>query len=80
GWDWFRFDSPELDLSTSLEIIPSLTESGRIRGEFDITLNWEIVNDLSWQLNFYDSYDNRPPTEAASENDFGVTTSLAYDF
>ena len=71
-WDWFRYDSPEFDLSTSLEIIPNLTNSGRVRGEFDITLKWEIIHDLFWQLSFYDSYDSDPVAEGAEQNDYGV--------
>ena len=35
-WDWFRYDTPELDLTTSLQIIPNLTDSGEVRGEFEI--------------------------------------------
>lgn len=79
-WEWFRFDTPELDWSTSLEIIPSLTESGRVRGEFDATLSWEVIGDLYWQLSFYDSYDSQPQSETTPTNDYGVTTSLSYDF
>jgi hypothetical protein len=80
GWDWFRYDTPELDLSTSLQIIPNLSESGRVRGEFDITLKWEMVEDLFWELSFYDSYDNDPVVEGAEENDYGVATSLGWEF
>lgn len=79
-WEWFRYDSPKLDLSTSFEIIPSLTESGRVRGEFDITLSWEMIGDLSWQLDLYDSYDNKPQSDTTPRNDYGITTSLSYDF
>ncbi len=79
-WEWYRYDSPELDWSTSLELIPSLTESGRVRGEFDATLSWEIFNDLFWQLGVYDSYDSQPQTETAEKNDYGVTTSVSYKF
>ncbi len=79
-WDWFRYDSPEFDLSTSLDIIPNLTNTGRVRGEFDITLKWEIIHDLFWQLSFYDSYDSDPVTDGAEQNDYGVTTSLGYSF
>ena len=32
-WDWFKFAEPELDWSSHLRVIPSLTESGRVRGE-----------------------------------------------
>lgn len=78
--DWFRYDSPEFDLSTSLQIIPNLTNTGRVRGEFDITLKWEIIHDLFWQLSFYDSYDSDPGTAGAETNDYGITTSLGYDF
>ncbi|MGI9201660.1 MAG: DUF481 domain-containing protein [Woeseiaceae bacterium] len=79
-WDVYRFDSPELDLSTSIQIIPSLTESGRVRGEFDIALKWEIIHDLFWEISLYNSYDSNPGTEGASQNDYGITTSLGYDF
>ncbi len=79
-WDWFRYDTPELDLSTSLQIIPNLSESGRVRGELDVSLKWEIVDDLFWELGFYNSYDSDPVVEGAEENDYGVSTSLGWDF
>jgi len=79
-WEWFRYDYPELDWSTTLEVIPSLTESGRVRGEYDATLRWEIINDFYWQLEYYYSYDNQPQSEDASSNDYGITTSVAYKF
>jgi hypothetical protein len=79
-WDVYRFDSPELDLSTSIMIIPSLTESGRVRGEFDIALKWEIIHDLFWEISLYNSYDSDPGTVGAEQNDYGITTSIGYDF
>lgn len=79
-WEWFRYDSPELDWSTSLELIPSLTESGRVRGEFDTTLKWEIFSDLFWQVQYYNSYDNQPQSDAGANTDYGVITSISYDF
>jgi hypothetical protein len=77
-WDWFRFDSPELDLSTSLQVIPNLTDTGRVRGELDIKLKWEMIEDLFWELSYYHSYDNRPPEN--KNNDYGIITSIGYDF
>jgi hypothetical protein len=79
-WEWYRYDTPELDWSTSLDVIPSLTESGRVRTEFDATLKWEILHDFFWQLEYYYSSDNQPQSEDASSSDFGITTSLAYKF
>jgi len=59
-WDWFLFEDPELDWSTRLQIIPSLTEQGRVRGELDTTLSWEIVGGLKWAFSLYGSFDNQP--------------------
>jgi hypothetical protein len=90
-WDWFRFDSPELDLSTSLQVIPNLTDTGRVRGELDIKLKWEMIEDLFWELSYYHSYDSRPPESIKPElplsdevenpnNDYGIITSIGYNF
>ncbi len=80
NWDWFRYDTPELDFSTNLQIIPNLTDTGRVRAELDVSLKWEMIEDLFWQLEFYDSYDSDPVVEGAEENDYGVITSLGWEF
>ena len=80
NWDWFLFDDPELDWSTRLQVIPSVTESGRVRGELDTTLSWEIIGDLNWALSLYGSWDNQPQSAAGATSDYGVNTALAYDF
>ncbi len=79
-WDWFKFAEPELDWSSHLRVIPSLTESGRVRGELNTSLSWKIIGDVRWQLEFYRSYDNRPQTVGAEDTDYGVNTSIAYRF
>ena len=79
-WDWFRYDTPELDLSTNFQIIPNLTDTGRVRSEFDIKLRWEMVEDLFWELSVYDSYDSDPVLDDAEKNDYGIVTSLGWEF
>jgi hypothetical protein len=80
NWDWFLFDDPELDWSTSLQLIPSLTESGRVRSEVDTELRWELIGDLKWGISFYGSFDNQPKDEDGETSDYGVNTSLTYEF
>jgi hypothetical protein len=75
----FRFDSPETDVTASLDLLPSLTESGRLRGEASLNLRRELVSDLFFEISIYDSYDNRP-SEGAEQNDWSLTTSLGYTF
>jgi hypothetical protein len=79
NWDWFLFQNPELDWSTSIELIPSLTESGRLRGEIDTSLKWEIIDDLKWGFSLYGSIDNQP-SDTGSTSDYGINTSVTYDF
>ena len=79
-WDWYRYDAPELDLSTSLQVITNLSDTGRVRGELDVSLKWEMIEDLFWQLSYYHSYDNRSPTSGLAESDYGIVTSLGYSF
>jgi hypothetical protein len=75
----FRFDSPETNVVASLALLPSLTESGRVRGEGSLRLRRELVSDLFFEILVYDSYDSRP-SEGSEKNDWGLSTSLGYTF
>lgn len=79
-WDWFVFQNPELDWSTRLQLIPSLTESGRVRGEFETSLDWEIIGDLDWGISLYTSYDSQPQSATGASSDYGIDTRITYDF
>ena len=82
--DWYRFSSPELDLTSSVSIFPSLTEKGRVRAKADLRLRWEIYDDLFWDLTFYDDYDNQPTSgenaDGSGSNDYGITTGLGWSW
>lgn len=80
NWDWFMFEDPEFDWSTRVQIIPSLTESGRVRSELNTTLSWELIGDLNWALSFYGSWDNQPQSTTGATSDYGVNTALTYEF
>ena len=79
-WDWFVFQDPELDWSTMLQLIPSVTESGRVRGELNTSLQWEIINDLKWGFSLYGSFDNQPQSTTGENTDYGVNTTVTYEF
>ena len=79
-WDWFRYDTPELDLTTSLQILPNLTDSGEYRGEFEIELKWEIIEDFFWSLSITDSYDSKVQEPDGEKNDYSIITSVGWDF
>jgi Protein of unknown function, DUF481 len=79
-WKIFRFKDPETTLTSRLQVLPSLTESGRYRGTAYVSLRHEIVNDLFIDLSFNGAYDSDPPNVTADSTDYSVTTSLGYKF
>jgi putative salt-induced outer membrane protein YdiY len=69
----------DLDFDSSLYVLPSLTESGRLRVQFDSTMSADLIGDLDFRLIYYNRYDSDPP--AAVQNvDWGLTFALGYDF
>jgi hypothetical protein len=79
-YSFFRYDEPEASLGAVLNVYPSLTESGRIRGEGQLRSRYEIVKDLFFEISLYGSYDSDPGGQAESNSDYGLTTSLGYTF
>jgi hypothetical protein len=75
----FRLDTPKTDLEFTLNVLPSLTESGRWRGEGGLDLRKEFVKDLFLELSLWGAYDNQP-TAGASTSDWSIITSLGYSF
>ena len=88
-WDWFLFDDPELDWSTQVEVFPNLSDWGRVRATFDTSLQWEMINDLKWGVSFYSTFDSgaqsddenaQPTGSGGATSDYGVNTTLTYEF
>jgi hypothetical protein len=76
----YRFSTPKTQLRTTLTVWPSITDWGRVRANFDISLGQEIIDDdMSISLTAYATHDNQPPTDAAN-GDYGIVTSLDYTF
>jgi len=80
GYAFYRVSPLDADLDFTLALIPSLTESGRVRSEANFYARWEIVNDLYFELSLYGTYDSQPGVEANSQYDYGTTTSVGYSF
>ena len=79
-YKFFQYHSPKADITVTATLFPGLTDWGRIRGEFDAVFRREMVKDFFWDINFYYSYDNRPRSEGASTDDWGIVTSVGWTF
>jgi hypothetical protein len=78
--EWFRYDHPEMDVSTTLSVFPRLTGERRTRGNLDVNLRWELIKDFFWGFSIYYSFDDQPEAIDASTTDYGAVTSLGWKF
>ena len=80
SYDRFAYDFPKVDISATAAGFASLSDAGRYRLELDAQFKREIVKDFYATLRGYESYDNRPATQGAASNDYGVTFALGWTF
>jgi len=79
-YQFFQFHYPKRDLSLALFVYPSLTNWGRVRGDFDTRLRFELFSDFFLEFSLYATYDNEAADETTSTTDYGVVTSLSWTF
>jgi hypothetical protein len=78
-YELFSFQDPEVDIVTTLTILPSFTDWGRIRADLNTRIQYELFKDFVWSVSAYDNYDSRPP-EGTETNDFGINTAVGWSF
>jgi hypothetical protein len=79
-WRYFQFAEPERVLDTTLNVFPSLTESGRWRGDFRTTFRLELLKDLFWTMEFFATYDSDPLDLDAEKSDYGIITGFGWSY
>ncbi len=77
---FFHYDSPERTLAAEANVLPSFTQSGRVRVGAKVRLRIELVKDFFFELSMYGIHDNKPGVDATSNSDYGTDTSLGYSF
>ncbi len=76
----FVFDDPETDMTINLGVFPNLSNLERIRMELDSKLEYEFIKDFSARLNFYYTYDSKPPSATAAKDDYTLSTGFVWKF
>lgn len=80
-FDFFIDAERKSDITASVDIIPSFTQSGRVRIESGLEGRHELFKDFFFKLSLLNSFDSKPPTQGTTnKNDFAVTTSLGWSF
>jgi hypothetical protein len=76
----FTYNFPKVTVSSLLQVIPYLTDHGRVRLEFQAQAKREIVRDFYLSLSIFDSFDSRDPSTQQSKNDWGPVLSIGWTF
>jgi Protein of unknown function, DUF481 len=77
---FYTYDRPKTNLDVSLQYYPSLSDPGRQRVQLDAAVKQELLKDFFVSVSGYNSYDNRPPNPAFSNNDVGVVLSVGWSY
>jgi hypothetical protein len=80
NWDAYRFDTPKLDLSTATAIFPSLSDAGRVRGQIEARIKYELFKDFNVGAQFTDNFDSRPPEADVAKNDYITTLTIGWSY
>ena len=79
-YEAFQFDSPKLDLTTSLSVTPSISDLGRVRVQWDFRTSYELISDFFLGLKGFVTYDSRPPTADAVNTDYSVNFTIGWSW
>lgn len=76
----FTYDFPKVTIGATLSVIPYLTQSGRVRLNFNGSVKREIARDFYLSLAIFDNFDNKDPSTGQVKNDWGPVLSIGYSF
>ena len=79
GSTFNMFDYKDLDLKTGIKLYASLSEKGRIRTDYDITIKYDLPWDFYIKTEFTINYDNQPAV-SGTELDYIFTSGFGYKF
>ncbi len=76
----FSLDHPSRTVTIGFDTFTNVTDTPRFRAQLNFRLTWEIVNNFNLGITLLDSYDTRPPTVEAKNNDMSLSLSVGYSF
>jgi len=73
------FDYKDIDLKSDVKFYPSLSEKGRFRTDFNLTLKYDLPLDFYIKMGFSLNYDNQPAI-VGNEFDYIFTSGFGWEF
>jgi hypothetical protein len=79
SYSFFTFDYPNTTVDLTLSTFYGLRDSA-FRVEGNVSVRRELVKDFYVSVSAYESFDEDPIVETASQNDWGFATSIGWSF
>lgn len=76
----YKHSVPKRNIDAYFQIMPSLTQSDRVRADFTLDFKWEVVRSFYIGMELYTSFDSKPASEQASDIDYGIISSVGYSY
>jgi hypothetical protein len=77
-WEWFTFDGRSTTLNNSVLSFYAMNRA-RVRLELNSSFKSDIVGDLYWSINVFESYNSEPPPDE-KRSDFGISATVGWSF
>ena len=65
----FTYDGLTNQLTVQFIALPNLTQEGRIRFQLDVNLRQNIIGNLYWSIDLFETYDSEPPQPDAPKSE-----------
>jgi hypothetical protein len=69
----------KMNLQVTANLIPALSQPGRVRFGTNATYSIQLISNLWWTLQFYGNWDNRPPANFSGSN-YGASSGITWTF
>ena len=81
-WHLYSFQKRDLDIYVNGNAYPSLSDWGRMRGDLNLIINWELFDNFYWTVNARTEIDNAGDRddESKSNDDYTLTTGITWKY
>jgi hypothetical protein len=82
NWHLYSFQDLDMDISVVGNAYPSLSDSGRIRGDLNVLVNWELFDSFFWSVNARTEIDSAGDRDniSLSNSDFTISTGVTWKY
>jgi len=76
--EYNMFNMGDLNMYTSIAVLPSLTEKGRVRANIKFNVKYDLPRDFYIKTSYDNNYDNKP-VEGSSVDDYVITFGVGWE-